>query len=89
MSVAESDRSDCVSKGACEDISHQIFGKLDSIERRLFKDNGTLCIQTRLDRHEQFIRVILWVLSVIGGAFLTSVVVSAVMLVRALLQAGA
>ncbi len=54
----------------CTEVSSRIFAKLDSIERRLFRDNGTLSIQTRLDRHEQVIRGILWALSVIGGAIL-------------------
>ena len=86
---AEDTRDDLVTRGACEEVSQRIFRKLDSIERRLFKDNGTLSIQTRLDRHEQVIRAMLWALSVIGGAFLTSVVVSGVMVLRVLLKAGA
>ena len=79
---------DYVTEKACEDVSNRIFAKLDSIERRLFKDNGTISIQTRLDRHEQVIRAILWALSVIGGAFLTSLAVSAVFVVRTILKAG-
>lgn len=51
-----------------------VIAKLDSIERRLFRDNGTISIQTRLDRHEQVIRGILWALSIIGAALLTSAV---------------
>jgi hypothetical protein len=77
-----------VTERSCEEVSRRIFAKLDSIERRLFRDNGTLSIQTRLDRHEQVIRVILWALSVIGGAFLTSIVVSGVFVIKALLKAG-
>ena len=77
-----------VSTKACGEISTRIFAKLDSIERRLFRDNGTLSIQTRLDRHEQFIRVILWALSVVGGAILVYLVVGAGVLLRLLLQNG-
>jgi len=77
-----------VTEHSCEEVSTRIFAKLDSIERRLFKDNGTLSIQTRLDRHEQVIRVVLWALSVIGGAFLTSLVVSIGFVLRTLLKAG-
>ncbi len=72
----------------CTEVSSRIFAKLDSIERRLFRDNGTLSIQTRLDRHEQFIRGILWALSVIGGAILVYLVVGAGVLVRTLYQGG-
>ena len=77
-----------VTQGECGEVSQRILDKLGSIEKRLFKDNGTLSIQTRLDRHEQVIRVVLWALSVIGGAFLTSVVVSVVFVLRALLKGG-
>ena len=72
----------------CSDTSRQVLGKLDSIEKRLFRDNGTLSIQTRLDRHEQVIRGVLWALSVIGGAFLTSLVVCLVFVLKAILKAG-
>ena len=73
-----------VTERDCEAVSTRIFSKLESIERRLFKDNGTLSIQTRLDRHEQVIRVILWALSVIGGVFLSAVGVGLVMFLKAL-----
>ncbi len=83
------DGDEYVTARDCEAISTRIFAKLDSIERRLFKDNGTLSIQTRLDRHEQFIRVILWALAVIGGAILVYLVAEAGVLLRTLLQSGA
>ncbi len=73
----------------CEAVSTRIFSKLESIERRLFRDNGTLSIQTRLDRHEQVIRVILWALSLVGGAVLVYLVAGAGVLLRTLLQGGA
>ena len=75
-----------VSTRACGEVSSRILAKLDSIERRLFKDNGTLSIQTRLDRHEQVIRVILWALSIVGGAILTYLVVAVVVLLKAVLR---
>ena len=77
-----------IDEKTCHEVSQTIFNKLDSIERRLFKDNGTISIQTRLDRHEQVIRAILWALSVIGGAFLTSLVVSVVFVIKMLLRMG-
>jgi hypothetical protein len=70
------------------DNTERILAKLDSIDQRLFRDNGTLSIQTRLDRHEQVIRVLLWALSVIGGAFLLSAVSLVVMLIRHVLNTG-
>ena len=79
---------DYITEEACEAVSNRIFSKLDSIERRLFKDNGTVSIQTRLDRHEQVIRGMLWGLSVIGGALLTSMVVALLVLLRTALARG-
>ncbi len=77
---------DYVSERACEETSTKIFAKLESIERRLFKDNGTLSIQTRLDRHEQVIRVSIWMMSIIGGAFLTYLVFGIGFIMRFMLQ---
>ena len=34
-----------------------IFSKLDSIEQRLFKDNGGECLQSKVNRHEQLVIV--------------------------------
>ncbi len=69
--------------------THQeLIAKLDSIERRLFKDNGTLSIQTRLDRHEQVLRVLLWVTSVTVGTALSAAVLGAVMLFKWVLSGG-
>ena len=77
-----------VSRELCSEVSHRVLEKLELIEKRLFRDNGSVSIQTRLDRHEQVIRVILWALSVIGGAFLTSPAVSVVFVLRAVLGGG-
>jgi hypothetical protein len=51
-------------KGECGEISQWLFEKLDSREKRLFNDNGTLSISTRIERHEQILHVLLWALSV-------------------------
>ena len=47
----------------CSESNRQVLEKLDSIEKRLFKDNGTVSIQTRIERHEQILRVLLWSLA--------------------------
>ena len=78
-----------VTEKDCEAVSTRIFAKLDAIERRLFKDNGTLSIQTRLDRHEQVLRVLLWVTSVTVGTALSAGVLGGVMLMRWALAGGA
>ena len=77
-----------VTREMCSETSRQVLGKLDSIEKRLFRDNGTVSIQTRLDRHEQVIRGMLWALSVIGGALLTSMVVALIVMLRSALGGG-
>lgn len=60
----------------------EVIRKLDAIEKRLFKDNGTLSIQTRLERHEQVLKILVWVVTVVGGSILTSAVGGAIYLFR-------
>ena len=77
-----------VTTETCSDNTGKILEKLESIDKRLFRDNGTLSIQTRIDRHEQVIRALLWAVSVVGGAILVSAVSIVVMLVRYVLTHG-
>ena len=79
---------DYVTAETCSSNTGQILEKLESIDKRLFRDNGTLSIQTRIDRHEQVIRALLWAVSVVGGAILVSAVSIVVMLVRYALTHG-
>ena len=80
---------DFVTHGECGEISQRVFEKLDSIEKRLFKDNGTLSIQTRIERHEQILRVLLWALSIIVGTVLTSGVMGLILLFKWAVAKGA
>jgi hypothetical protein len=66
----------------CGEISRRVLEKLESMEKRLFKDNGTLSIQTRIERHEQILRVLLWALSIIVGTVLTSSVMGLILLFK-------
>ena len=66
------DGGEFVTREACGEINQRVLEKLENIERRLFKDNGTLSIQTRLDRHERVLRVLLWAASVMTGTLLAS-----------------
>ena len=63
--------------------------KLNSIEKRLFRDNGSVSIQTRVDRHEQILRVVLWIVGIIGGTFLAACASGLVIVVRELIVRGA
>ena len=56
-----------VTKEECLARHEELMGKLESIERRLFVDNGSPSIQTRLERHDLVIRALLWVVSVVAG----------------------
>jgi hypothetical protein len=67
----------------------QLLSKLDSIEKRLFRDNGAVSIQTRLDRHEQVQRLLLWIVGAIAGTLLAGCVSVFVMIVRELVRKGA
>jgi hypothetical protein len=80
---------DTVTHAECGEISQRLFEKLDSIEKRLFKDNGTLSIQTRIERHEQILRVLLWALSIIVGTVLTSAVMAMILLFKWAIAHGA
>ena len=80
---------DYVTHEECGDISRRVLEKLDSIEKRLFKDNGTLSIQTRIERHEQILRALLWALAIIVGTVLTSAVMGLILLFKWALVHGA
>lgn len=79
---------DYVTHEECSESSRRVLEKLDSIERRLFRDNGSVSIQTRLDRHEQILRALLWVVGLLVGAGVTAGVSCAVVIVKQLLENG-
>ena len=90
------DSDSFVSQDACTETRTQILDsqqmlheKLDSIEKRLFRDNGSVSIQTRLDRHEQILRVVLWIVGILGGTFLAACGSGLVIVVRELVVRGA
>ena len=80
---------DYVTHAECGEVSRRVLEKLDSIEQRLFKDNGTLSIQTRIERHEQILRALLWALAIIVGTVLTSTVMGLILLFKWALAHGA
>ena len=72
----------------CGEANRCVLEKLDSIERRLFKDNGTVSIQTRIERHEQILKVLLWTTSIVVGTVLTSGVFGLIFLFKNALITG-
>jgi len=49
---------DYVLDAACKERSGEILREIRLLNNRLFRDNGTISHQTRLDRHEQALRMI-------------------------------
>ena len=72
----------------CGEVSRRVLEKLDSIEKRLFHDNGTLSIQTRIERHEQILKVLLWATSIVVGTVLTSGAMGLIFLFKSALIHG-
>ena len=74
-------RKDSVSKEECAEHHKALLTELTGIRsdvhglsKRLFVDNGTLSIQTRLDRHEMVIRSLIWVVCTVATASVASLV---------------
>ena len=80
--------NDYVTKDHCAAQSAAVLEKLESIERRLFVDNGTPSIQTRLERHDLVIRALLWVVSVVAGTAIAGAVSACVVLIRVVSKLG-
>ena len=76
--------SEYVTKDHCAAQSAAVLEKLESIERRLFVDNGSPSIQTRLERHDLVIRALRWVVSVVMGTAIAGAVSACVVLVKVL-----
>ena len=79
--------SEYVTKDHCATQSAAVLEKLESIEKRLFVDNGSPSIQTRLERHDLVIRALLWVVSVVMGTAIAGAVSACVVLVKVLSKA--
>lgn len=65
----------CAFVGDCQELlaSHRtLLEKMEGIDKRLFHDNGTTSMQTRIERHEQILKVLLWATSIVVGTVLTS-----------------
>ena len=62
--------ADCELSKDCKDKFDVMFGKLDAIHNRLFVDNGSPCIQSRLNRTERLISIVMWIVCVITAAII-------------------
>ena len=84
-----------VTKGSCDahtkamtDGQTALLSKLESIEKRLFHDNGRVSMQTRIDRHDQALRFMLWVMGIIGGTLLAGIAGGLTLLIREVMLRG-
>lgn len=68
--------------GIDEKLGH-ISRKIDAMDARLFKDNGSLSVQTRLDRMGRVVAGMTWALGIIGSTLLTSLTIALVRMWRA------
>ena len=66
----------------------ELLAKMDGIEKRLFRDNGTTSIQTRIERHEQILKVLLWASSIVVGTVLTCAVMGLILVFKWALSQG-
>ena len=80
-----------ITPGACDKKHDElrlmiriISDDLKKLNNRLYIDNGSTSIQTRLDRHEQVIRSIIWSLRIIG----TAVIVASLSLIWAAIKSS-
>jgi len=52
----------------------QVVKSLAELNNRLYRDNGHVSIQTRLDRGDRILGVLCWVTTVAGGAIILAAV---------------
>ena len=57
----------------CDEKHKQTMKVLNEINDRLFKDNGNLSIQTRLDRSTQTLRVVTWAVAILCSALVLNI----------------
>ena len=65
---------DPVTNKACHERSGAILSAIQTLDDRLYRDNGRLSIQTRLDRHERFLNALCWVLSIAGSTIIVAMI---------------
>lgn len=51
----------------------QVFNALSELNNRLYKDNGHISIQTRLDRGDRILGILCWAMTVAGGAVIVAI----------------
>ncbi len=58
-------------RNVCESRFNSIDGKLDKIYDKLFEDNGSPCLQTKIDRNSRWIAGVTWAVGCVYIAILS------------------
>ena len=57
-----------------EGLRGEMRGGFDGLNNRLFRDNGHISLQTRLDRHERMLSAIRWVVCAVALTVIAAVI---------------
>lgn len=60
--MADQDQYDNV----CKDRFDEILGKQDKLYNKLFLDNGAECLQSKINRHDGWIKRVMWVIGCVA-----------------------
>jgi len=70
-----------ITKAQCEQLhkddaawKKEVTDSLRELNNRLYRDNGHLSIQTRLDRGDRILGALCWVTNIAGGAIILGVI---------------
>ena len=66
--------NDPVTNAACHARSGEILAAIKALDDRLYRDNGRISVQTRLDRLERMLAGMVWAMSIGGGALIVLIV---------------
>ena len=68
-------KSDCDRRHKNDDEwKSQVTSALQELNNRLYRDNGHISIQTRLDRGDRILGILCWMTTVAGGTIIVAAV---------------
>ena len=63
-----------MTRKACDRKHQQLLDAINTLNDRLYKDNGRRSIQSIINDHDRILRVLMWVVTVTGAAIILGVV---------------
>jgi hypothetical protein len=72
----------------CKAEFHEIKEQIERLNKRLYVDNGTESLQSRLNRHERYIHALGWLCGTAAAASIVTIVGMALKLVASALANG-